>query len=160
MRSRASRRAAFSTSRELGRWKDGVPVGELKELGRWIDDGSLRTYVDLVAIGQLTADLKLLSFFPPGLLTRGSAAMAREGWLNGEDGLPRSSPSDIICWLCRQPGGTVSECSDCGNRVCSRCISLCGRCDREQCEECCWSHDGRCRGPGTTTAALGVAAIA
>ena len=43
---------------------DGVAFGALKELGRWIADSSLRTYVDLVAIGQLTADMRLKNLLP------------------------------------------------------------------------------------------------
>ena len=36
----------------------------MKELGRWIADSPLRTYVDLVAFGQLTADLRLKNLLP------------------------------------------------------------------------------------------------
>ena len=45
-----------------------------------------------------------------------------------------TQPNDIICALCRRPGSAQAECSDCGNRVCTRCISTCNICEQDQCE--------------------------
>ena len=64
-------------------------------------------------------------------------------------------PAELFCFGCSEPG-TQATCSHCGQRFCMRCVSTCGLCQTEQCEQHAAVHDAACpsrqRGSSETAA--------
>jgi hypothetical protein len=44
--------------------QDGIPFQQVKESGRWLVDSSLRTYIDLVRVSQLSVDVQAKGLLP------------------------------------------------------------------------------------------------